>query len=78
MKTMQLLTLLFVTITLSAQEVKYDSSTVEDLKDKQEVKKDKIKNSFESRFSSKESKKVDWTRKIENDDYYEKGKIKTH
>ena len=77
MKTKLVLTILLATITLSAQEVKNDSSITEALKSKQEVTKDETKNSIESRFSSKNYKKADWTRKI-NDNAYEKGKIKTH
>ena len=77
MKTILLLSILLGTITLGAQETKYDLSTIEALKDKKEVIKDEVKSSVESRFSTKDYKKADWTRKIEDHDY-ERGKIRTH
>ena len=77
MKTIQLLILLLVTTTLSAQEMHRDAMKAP--KDKQGTTKDETKKSIDSRFAPKANQKSDWTRKIPtNDDDYPRGKIRTH
>ncbi|WP_415398461.1 hypothetical protein [Sulfurimonas sp. CS5] len=83
MKTIQILTLLLGAITLSAQEMQYDTqkcgSAMKAPKAKQETMKKEVNESVESRFSPKTYQKADWTRKIPTEDEeYPRGKIRTH